>query len=159
VMQPVHLLHVIDEALGTIEPLAREKHLALAVTRGVELPVLFSDPDRIRQILVNLLSNAVKFTERGTVSVALEWVAGAEEGAGPGWVEVRVSDTGTGIAPEDQERIYHEFEQVRVSGSPGGTGLGLPISRKLARLLKGELRVESAPGHGSTFTLRLPADG
>ncbi|HLM68133.1 MAG TPA: ATP-binding protein, partial [Longimicrobium sp.] len=100
------------------------------------------------------------FTDRGTVSVALQSVEGIEgEGAvRRRWVEVRVSDTGPGIAPEDRERIFHEFEQVSGAGARGGTGLGLTISRKLARLLGGELRVESAPGHGSTFILRLPAD-
>ncbi|MBW3569897.1 MAG: GAF domain-containing protein [Gemmatimonadetes bacterium] len=159
VIQPLPAYAVVEQALQTVELQAREKGLALALTPAVPLPPLSSDPDRVRQILVNLLSNAVKFTERGTVSVALASVEGVEgeDGARRRWVEVRVSDTGPGINPEDQERIFHEFEQV--SGTPaGGTGLGLPISRKLARLLGGELRVESAPGRGSTFTLRLPAD-
>jgi signal transduction histidine kinase len=160
VIQPFDPFEVVDQALQTVEPQAREKHLALAVTPHVPLPPLASDADRVRQILVNLLSNAVKFTDRGTVSVALAAGEGIEdeEGVRRRWVELRVSDTGPGIAVEDQERIFHEFEQAGGTAR-GGTGLGLTISRKLARLLGGELRVESEPGHGSTFILRLPADG
>jgi signal transduction histidine kinase len=160
VIHPLQPYEVVEEAMQTLEPQAREKGLALAVTPAVPLPPLASDADRVRQILVNLLSNAVKFTDRGAVTVALATAQSAEgeEGARRRWVEVRVSDTGRGIAPEDQERIFHEFEQVAGSGARAGTGLGLTISRKLARLLGGELRVESTPGHGSTFTLRLPAD-
>jgi signal transduction histidine kinase len=159
VIQPIQPYETVEQALQTVEFQARDKGLALAVTPAVPLPSLSSDADRVRQILVNLLSNAVKFTDRGTVTVALAPVEGieGEDGIRRHWVEIRVSDTGPGIAPEDQERIFHEFEQV--SGTRhGGTGLGLPISRKLARLLGGELRVESAPGRGSTFSLRLPAD-
>jgi signal transduction histidine kinase len=159
VIQPIQPYEIVEQALQTVEFQARDKGLALAVTPAVPLPSLSSDADRVRQILVNLLSNAVKFTDRGTVTVALAPVEGieGEDGIRRHWVEIRVSDTGPGIAPEDQERIFHEFEQV--SGTRhGGTGLGLPISRKLARLLGGELRVESAPGRGSTFSLRLPAD-
>ncbi|HWK90520.1 MAG TPA: ATP-binding protein, partial [Longimicrobium sp.] len=159
VIQPLSLYEVLDEAISTVAPQVREKGLALAVTPPVELPPLHSDADRVRQILVNLLSNAVKFTDRGNVSVAIGAVDAPEgEGEVRRWVEVRVSDTGPGIAPEDQERVFHEFEQVSGGSSRGGTGLGLPISRKLARLLGGELRLESAPGRGSTFTMRLPAD-
>jgi signal transduction histidine kinase len=160
VIQPFEPYTVVEQALQTVEFQARDKHLALAVTPAVPLPPISSDADRVKQILVNLLSNAVKFTEKGTVSVALAAVEAIEEDEGVRrpWVEIRVSDTGPGIAPEDRERIFHEFEQV--SGTrQGGTGLGLTISRKLARLLGGELRVESEPGRGSTFTLRLPADG
>jgi len=160
VIQPLEPYAVLDEALQTLEPQAREKGLALAVTPAVPLPPLAGDADRVRQILINLLSNAVKFTDRGAVTVALAAVDAleGEEGVRRRWVEVRVSDTGPGIAPEDQERIFHEFEQVSGAGARGGTGLGLTISRKLARLLGGELRVESTPGRGSTFILRLPAD-
>jgi signal transduction histidine kinase len=159
VIQPIQPYAVVEQALQTVEFHARDKGLALAVTPPVPLPSLSSDADRVRQILVNLLSNAVKFTDRGTVTVALAPVEGIEDedGIRHHWVEIRVSDTGPGIAPEDQERIFHEFEQVSATRH-GGTGLGLPISRKLARLLGGELRVESDPGRGSTFTLRLSAD-
>ena len=159
VIQPVSLYEVVDEAMSTVEPQAREKGLVVAVTPAVPLPPVSADADRVRQILVNLLSNAIKFTDQGTVSVSIARVEDAGGGEARRWAELRVSDTGPGIAPEDRERIFHEFEQVSGAAARGGTGLGLPISRKLARLLGGELRVESQPGRGSTFILRLPADG
>jgi signal transduction histidine kinase len=155
VIQEVDTAVALEDALATVEPLARLKALPIAVTPVAGLPAVRSDPDRVRQILVNLLSNALKFTDAGAVAVSVAEVNG-EDGCGR-WVEVRVSDTGPGIEPEDQERIFHEFEQVSGAGSRGGTGLGLPISRKLARLLGGEVTVESHPGRGSAFVLRLPA--
>jgi signal transduction histidine kinase len=154
-IRPVSPYEVVEEAMSTVEPQAREKGLVVAVTPAVPLPPVPADADRVRQILVNLLSNAIKFTDRGTVSVA---IAAAADPEGRNWVELRVSDTGPGIAPQDQERIFHEFEQVSGAAARGGTGLGLAISRKLARLLGGELQVESQPGRGSTFILRLLAD-
>jgi signal transduction histidine kinase len=157
VVAPVRVRGIIDEALASVEPMAAVKDIALDVQHAPPISPLLTDADRVRQILINLLSNAVKFTDQGrvTVSVTLDG-----EGASPdseGWVEVRVADTGPGIAPENQERIFHEFEQIVGATSRGGTGLGLPISRKLARLLGGDLTVESTLGLGSTFTLRLPA--
>jgi hypothetical protein len=126
------------------------------------------DEDRVRQILVNLLSNAVKFTaEGGTVTVTCDWLVETPpaadalrdlRGSGP-WVSVRVADTGIGIPPEAQDRIFEPFHPVERghTRTAGGTGLGLAISRQLARLMGGDLTVESTPGAGSTFTLRLPA--
>jgi signal transduction histidine kinase len=102
----------------------------------------------VRQIVLNLLSNAVKFTDAGSVRVTVS-------SAGR-WAEVRVEDTGPGISPEDHERVFQEFEQTGGSAGRGGTGLGLPISRRLAGLLGGSLGIESTPGQGSAFTLRLP---
>jgi signal transduction histidine kinase len=151
VVHPVRVRAVVDEAIATVEPLAAVRGLPLEVVTPVPVPLIGTDADRVRQILLNLLSNAVKFTERGKITVSIEPAA-----AGDGGVEVRVADTGYGIAPEDQERIFHEFEQVPGATARGGTGLGLPISRKLARLLGGELHVASTPGEGSVFTLRLP---
>jgi signal transduction histidine kinase len=113
--------------------------------------VLVADARRVRQVLLNLFSNAVKFTERGGVTVALELRPPREKG-----VAVHVVDTGVGIAAEDQERVFDEF--VQVGAGHGGTGLGLAISRRLARLLGGDLTQRSAAGHGSCFTLTLPAD-
>ncbi|MDB4950716.1 MAG: hypothetical protein JWM27_3365 [Gemmatimonadetes bacterium] len=164
---PVH--EMVDDALGTVEPLAAARGIALRREVPGWTPPLRTDPDRVRQILINLLSNAVKFTDAGTVTVHVSAVepgsagepaplrGGAEGGAAPeAWLDIRVTDTGPGISPEHHERIFHEFEQVVGATSRGGTGLGLPISRKLARLLGGDVLVQSTPGEGATFTLRLP---
>ncbi len=142
---------VVAEALASVETQAAAKGIALESSLDDAAVPVRTDPDRTRQIVLNLLSNAVKFTERGAVTVSAAPVADA---GGTRWMEVRVRDTGPGIARADLERIFMEFEQV--AGTRGGTGLGLPISRRLAQLLGGDLRVESEPGAGSTFILRLP---
>ena len=113
-----------------------------------------ADPVRLRQILNNLLSNAIKFTERGGVAVG----ARAAEG-GQGWVEVNVIDQGPGLAPDQLERVFQPYVQApaEAGGAHGGTGLGLPIARGLARAMGGELTLVSGPGAGSIFTLRLRA--
>jgi signal transduction histidine kinase len=147
----VNVRGVVAEALASVEPQSAAKGIALEARLDDAAAPVRTDPDRTRQIILNLLSNAVKFTEHGAVTVSAAAVADA---AGAGWMEVRVRDTGPGIAQADQERIFLEFEQV--AGTRGGTGLGLPISRRLAQLLGGDLRVESEPGAGSTFILRLP---
>ena len=156
VLAPVRLRAVVEEALATIEPLAAARQIAVEVQPWTPLPNLLTDADRVRQILINLLSNAVKFTDHGRVTVSAAWEAEEE---GPGALALHVAYTGPGIAPAIQERIFHEFEQIVGATSRGGTGLGLPISRKLARLLGGDLTVRSELGHGSVFTLRLPAPG
>ena len=116
-----------------------------------------ADPDRTRQILVNLLNNAVKFTETGG-SVGLTVLASADD-----FVDITVWDTGVGIPADQQERIFESFHQAGagIMSSPrDGTGLGLTISRQLARMMGGDVTVESKPGQGSRFTLRLlkPSD-
>src|SRR5262249_49170084 len=105
------------------------------------------------QVLRNLISNALKFTERGEVRVVARYEADAKR------INFAVSDTGIGIAPSDQEAIFEEFSQVetRLQKRVKGTGLGLPLSRSLAGLLGGELKVESVVGQGSVFTLSIPA--
>jgi signal transduction histidine kinase len=115
----------------------------------------YADLSKLRQSLLNLLSNACKFTEEGEVEVR---VARVEED-GKDWTEVRVADTGIGIPEEHMGRLFQPFTQV--DGSPtrkyGGTGLGLAISQKYCQMMGGSITVQSAPGRGSCFALRVPA--
>jgi CheY-like chemotaxis protein len=144
------------EGLGrTFEPLAKQKNLSFSVTVEPNVPAsIHTDRQRLEQVLKNLLSNAVKFTEQGAVSLH---VGATDEG----WVQFSVSDSGIGIAPDQQERIFEAFHQADGTTSRrfGGTGLGLSISRDLTGLLGGTLVVASTPGEGSTFTLSLPKSG
>ena len=164
---------VLDIASG-VEPLLNEKSLALSITIGTTLPRLRTDPSHLRQILVNLLANAIKYTPHGQVSVRARLLdaSGSESdrtrlpttlpAAHGVWIAIAVQDTGIGIATADQTRVFDEFEQVN-AGPRGdsmrrGTGLGLSISRRLARLLGGEITLESERDRGATFTLWLPVD-
>jgi signal transduction histidine kinase/DNA-binding NarL/FixJ family response regulator len=145
--QPTELASLLRDVASTVEVQARERGLSVEVEAPRSVRVE-TDPGRVRQIVLNLLSNAVKFTDHGGVRALLA--------LGDGWAEIRVVDTGPGIAPEDLERIFQEFEQTDTAQGRGGTGLGLPISRRLAVLLGGSLEVERDPGPGATFILRLP---
>jgi PAS domain S-box-containing protein len=145
---------VVERAAQQILPLAAAKGLRLSVDQPPQQqrPLLArADETRLTQVIVNLLSNAVKFTSRGGVTIASR-----REGDD---VVIQVQDTGSGIAPEEAERIFEEFYQVEggLSRTSGGTGLGLAISRRFARLMGGDISVHSVPGDGSTFVLRLPA--
>lgn len=159
-LRPCALGEVVEEALATIRPLAEPKGIHVAVPSLEGLPPIETDPNRLRQILLNLLSNAVKFTEAGEVRLSatrLDAGSGdADAERSRHWIEIRVSDTGAGISAEALPRIFEEFEQATANDAYCGTGLGLPISRRLARLLDGELWAESEVGAGSTFVLRLP---
>lgn len=152
---PVDLEALVWEVLATLRPAAKGKGLALVSRVQADLPpVLLGDPHRLRQILMNLAGNAVKFTDSGsitvTVSCALRPAGGAE-------VTLAVADTGVGISPEDQARVFEPFSQSDSSASRRheGTGLGLAITRRLAELMGGEVQLESAPGHGTTVTARV----
>jgi signal transduction histidine kinase/DNA-binding response OmpR family regulator/CHASE3 domain sensor protein len=149
------LRRVADALARTFEPLARQKALAFTLTVEPDVPATINtDRQRLEQVLKNLLSNAVKFTEQGQVSLT---VSATPEG----WIRFTVADSGIGIVPEQQERIFEAFHQADGTTSRrfGGTGLGLSISRDLTTLLGGTLVVASTPGHGSTFTLCLPRSG
>ena len=143
----VDVAALLDDMMTTVEPMAAERGCALEREGDPPSVELETDPRRVRQILLNLLSNATKFGAGRPVTLRCR----AHEGG----VLFEVQDHGPGIAAADLPRIFEEFVQIgRVS--EGGTGLGLPISRRLAELLGGRLEVESAPGHGSTFRLVLP---
>ncbi|HTU59230.1 MAG TPA: ATP-binding protein, partial [Polyangiales bacterium] len=140
---------LIDDLTSTFTPIAKDKGLELTVTVEEGVPAaLFSDAVRLSQILRNLMSNACKFTERGGVTLTVRKVAGDS-------VAFDIHDTGIGIAPEQHSVIFEAFRQAdgTTNRKYGGTGLGLSISRDLARLLGGELVLDSSLGRGSTFTL------
>lgn len=140
------------DIVALVEPLARAKGLDLRLTMRDAPFVIRTDPAKLRQILLNLLSNALKFTVQGAVLIDVR----RDEDS----IICSVTDTGIGIAPEDLEDIFEPFRQVgpvHTHRAPG-TGLGLSVSRQLARLLGGDLRAESAAGEGSTFTLRIPVE-
>jgi signal transduction histidine kinase len=149
--QPVDPVAISRETVELLEPTAARKGLELRVDANGTVPEIASDPDKLRQILLNLLSNAVKFTESGGVRVE---VRGSEEDG----VRIAVHDTGIGIAEEDVGRIFEPFTQLDSTRTrlAGGTGLGLTVSRELARLIGGDIVLCSVPGTGSTFELRLP---
>jgi signal transduction histidine kinase/DNA-binding response OmpR family regulator len=137
---------------GMLRPLLVSESVSLVFEPSTELPPMYTDEGKVSQILRNLISNALKFTEQGEVRVSAALSPDDRS------VTFAVADTGIGIAPEDQERIFQEFGQLesRVQRKVRGTGLGLPLSRKLAQLLGGTLTVTSAPGVGSTFYAQVP---
>jgi adenylate cyclase len=143
---------LIDEVVGTARQLAEQNKNRLMVEAQENLGTLTVDPMRLRQILLNLLSNACKFTKNGEVKLQASRVNGGD------WVEVSVSDTGIGMTPEQQAKLFQEFTQAdaKTAQNFGGTGLGLAITRKLARMMGGDVTVASEEGKGSVFTVRLP---
>jgi signal transduction histidine kinase len=151
--QTVQLAPLINDVIGTAGQLAEKNKNRLVVDAQENLGAVTVDPMRLRQILLNLLSNACKFTKEGEVRLRARRVAN-----GRGWIELAVADTGIGMTPEQQAKLFEEFTQADTSTAQryGGTGLGLAIARKLARMMGGDVTVTSEPGKGSVFTLRLP---
>ncbi len=150
VPERVELRDVVDAAWTTVQPLLKGKEVEVGTELDDSVPRLITDKHKLRQVLVNLLSNAIKFTPRGSVRLYAR--------SGDGRLELRVVDTGIGIAEKDQEVIFDEFRQVDGTSTRevGGTGLGLAITRKLVELLGGTIKVESEEGKGSTFVVDIP---
>lgn len=150
----VSVEEMIGNVADTLRPIAEDRGLSVEyrIAKGVPTGVRV-DELKVRQILVNLGGNAIKFTQKGGVVFEVDVAEGN--------LEVRVTDTGPGMSREALERIFAAFQQadVTVARTHGGTGLGLTISRNLARLMGGDIDVESEVGRGSTFTLRIPAEG
>jgi signal transduction histidine kinase len=151
--EPVNLARLIDEVIGTAGQLAEQNKNRLIVDAEENLGALTVDPMRLKQILLNLLSNACKFTKQGEVALRVRKVADGRD-----WVELAVADNGIGLTAEQQAKLFQEFTQADslTARRYGGTGLGLALSRKLARMMGGDVTVTSEPGKGSVFTVRLP---
>src|SRR5262245_27851034 len=151
--EPVKLARLIDEVIGTAGQLAEKNKNRLVVEAQENLGTLTADPMRLKQILLNLLSNACKFTKEGEVALRVCKVTDGRD-----WVELAVADSGIGMTAEQQAKLFQDFTQDSLTARRyGGTGLGLALSRKLARMMGGDVTVASEPGKGSVFTVRLPA--
>jgi signal transduction histidine kinase/ActR/RegA family two-component response regulator len=150
VESPFDLSVMLDEVEQMFIAHCEAKHLVLAIDRSADLPrALLGDGGKLKQVLINLMGNAVKFTERGSIHVSARAAAGD---GGAVQLSLVVTDTGIGMTSEDRELVFLPFERRAVSGRAGGTGLGLAISLAYARLMRGDLTVDSTPGAGSSFT-------
>jgi signal transduction histidine kinase len=152
-IERVRLHELIDEVMTEVEPVIAGTRLAVNRMLSPELPEIETDRQKVKQIVLNLLSNALKFTPEGSVSIRLEHESGSGE------ILIAVTDTGIGVAEENQKTIFEAFEQANSSYArrQGGTGLGLSICRRLAHILDGRITLVSRLGEGSTFTLYLPS--
>jgi signal transduction histidine kinase len=150
-MAPVDLAALLRESARLFEPAMKNGDLTFEQAISPDLPPVHADADRLQQVIANLLHNAMKFTPRGVISLRAWWTG--EE------VRIAVADTGMGVAPEDQERIFEKFQQVgaMLTDKPSGTGLGLAICRDIIIHHHGRLWLQSQPDQGSTFTIALPA--
>jgi signal transduction histidine kinase len=141
---------VVHAVYGAVEPLAAEKKLAFKAEIAPDLPTGHGDERRLTQVLLNLVGNAIKFTDEGKVTI--------QASASNGSFSVAVVDTGPGISEDDQKKLFQEFQQADSSTTKkkGGTGLGLAISKKIVEMHGGQVRLESRPGAGSTFSFTVP---
>ena len=158
---PIHkqrtdLRAVVAEEIEEQRPVAEASGHSLSFVASETLPVVDTDPDRVKQVLSNLLSNAIKYTPpRGVIAVTVESSEGAGRLAGKSAVAIRVSDSGNGIPPEKVDAIFQEFTRLE-PGVAEGAGLGLAIARRISRLLGGDITIASQVGSGSVFSLWLP---
>jgi signal transduction histidine kinase/CheY-like chemotaxis protein/HAMP domain-containing protein len=155
--EDIDLRRLVDDLVGAAQPLAARNGNRLDVHCRAAIGTIRSDATRLRQIVLNLLGNACKFTEKGTVSLAFE----RSRADGAEWLDLRVADTGIGMTQEQLATLFQEFTQADSSTTRkyGGTGLGLAITDRLCRMMGGSITVSSEPGRGTTFAVRLPAEG
>jgi two-component system NtrC family sensor kinase len=148
------LAPLIDDVVKTIEPLAAKNSNRVSVNCDTAIGTVHADQMRLRQALLNLMSNANKFTDRGTITID----ARQRLENGCGWIALAVKDTGIGMTPDQVGKLFQEFSQASstTASKYGGTGLGLAISKRFCQMMGGDITVESEPGRGSTFTIRLP---
>ena len=146
---------LVKDVVAIVRPLVEKNANTLVVSCADDLGTMHADLTKVRQALFNLLSNASKFTDHGTITLA----AARQPDEDGDWLTFAVSDTGVGMTGEQLGRLFEAFSQAEASTRTkyGGTGLGLAISRQFCRLMGGDISVESEPGQGSTFTVRLPA--
>jgi len=149
-----NLNELVPEVITELDPVIARSKLTVATKLAADVPLLVSDRQKVKQIVVNLLSNALKFTHLGRIEIGVDFDVPSQ------MASVAVRDTGIGIAPEHHEKIFEDFRQVDDSPSRqyGGTGLGLAICRRLATALGGRITLHSRLGEGSTFTLTIPAE-
>ncbi|MCP4427586.1 MAG: GAF domain-containing protein [Chloroflexi bacterium] len=147
--EEVDMRQIANDILATANPLAQEKNLALNLNLADDVGVISADRTRVRQILWNIMGNAIKFTEKGNVTLSMK--------KDREMLRVTIRDTGIGIRQEDVATVFEQFQQVdgSLNRSVGGTGLGMPITKKLVELHGGEIGVDSVPGQGSTFWFTL----
>jgi CheY-like chemotaxis protein len=155
--EPLSIPALVDDVVERVRPDAERNGNRIVVDHASGLGLVQADGTRLRQVLLNVLGNAGKFTRAGTITVG----ARSHREADRDWIVLAVSDTGIGIAPELMGELFADFTQAdpSLTRRHGGAGLGLALSRRLCRAMGGDITVESAPGAGSTFTLRLPAAG
>jgi signal transduction histidine kinase len=148
------LAPLIEDVAKTIEPMATKNANRVVINCPADLGTIHADQTKFRQALLNLASNANKFTEKGTVTIAAQ----TQRSDGRNWITIAVTDTGIGMTPDQMGKLFQEFSQASsaTASKYGGTGLGLAISRHFCRMMGGDIMVESEPGEGSTFTIRLP---
>jgi signal transduction histidine kinase len=151
--ESIDVTRLIDEVIDTAGQLAEKNKNRLIVEAQENVGALTADAMRLKQILFNLLSNACKFTKEGEVALRVRKMADGRD-----WIELAVADTGIGLTAEQQAKLFQDFTQADslTARRYGGTGLGLALSRKLARMMGGDVTVTSEPGKGSVFTVRLP---
>ena len=147
---------MVDEVVSTIDTLVKKKGNRLQVEVGESIGEMRADVTKVRQALFNLLSNAAKFTHEGVIGLVVQ----GEQEDGVDWIRMSVSDSGIGIPPEKIDHVFDEFSQAdeTTTRDYGGTGLGLPISRRFCQMMGGDITLESTVGKGSTFTIRLPLE-